>query len=77
MENDKISGPRSYLLWVLDVIARRECVVASVDGTKGNIIPEGFIGDSLMYTTLYYGPFGTTRNYESNFRHLTGWQTLK
>lgn len=77
IETDKTSGPKSYLLLVLDLLTRRECVIASVDGTKGNIIPEGFIGESLLYTVIYYGPFGTTKNYESKFRPLTGWQTLK
>jgi len=77
IETDKTLGPKSYLLLILDLLTRRECVVASVDGTKGNIIPEGFIGENLMYTVIYYGSFGTTKNYESKFRHLTGWQTLK
>jgi hypothetical protein len=48
-----------------------------VEGTKGVILPESFIGDSLMYTVIYYGQFGMTKSFESKFQYLDGWQTLK
>jgi hypothetical protein len=69
--------PKSYLLLILDLLTRRECIVAEVDGAKSEIIPQEFIGDSLMYSVFYEGQFGTTKNFESNFQHLTGWQALK
>jgi hypothetical protein len=69
--------PKYYLLSIIDVLARRECVIANVEGTKGNILPEGFIGESLMYTVIYYGPFGITKNFESKFQYLDGWQNIK
>ncbi len=76
-ENDEVAGPKSYLLLILDLFTRRECIVAEVEGAKSEISPQGFIGDSLMYTVIYDGQFGTTKNFESNFQHLAGWQTLK
>ena len=76
-EADETDEPRYCLLSIIDVLARRECVIANVEGTKGNIIPEGFIGESLMYTVIYYGQFGMTKSFESKFRYLDGWQTLK
>jgi hypothetical protein len=76
-QNDVVAGPKSYLLLVFDLLTRRECVVAEVEGAKSEINPQGFIGDSLMYTLIYDGQFGTTKNFESNFQHLAGWQTLK
>ncbi len=76
-ENDKITGPKSYLLLIFDMLTKRECVVAEVEGAKSQIVPEGFIGESLMYTVIHDGQFGTTRNFESKFQYLTGWQTLK
>ncbi|MBI5963848.1 MAG: hypothetical protein HY863_10270 [Chloroflexi bacterium] len=76
-ENDKITGPKAYLLLVFDLLTKRECIVAEVEGAKSQIIPEGFIGESLMYTVIHDGQFGTTRNFESKFQYLTGWQTLK
>ncbi|GEM_PF-1518509 len=75
--NDPDSGPKSYLLMIFDLLARRECVVSEVEGAKSQIIPEGFIGESLMYTVIHDGQFGTTRNFESKFQYLNGWQTLK
>jgi hypothetical protein len=69
--------PKYYLLLIIDVLAKRECVIANMDGAKGNILPEGFIGESLMYTVIYDGQFGTTRNFESKFQYLDGWQTIK
>ena len=69
--------PKFYILLIIDVMTRRECVISNVEGTKGNILPEGFIGESLMYTVIYYGPFGITRNFESKFQYLDGWQNLK
>jgi len=76
-ETDETIQPKSYLLLLIDIIARRECVVASVDGAKSNILPEGFIGESLMYTVIYDGQFGMTKNFESKFQYLDGWQTIK
>jgi len=76
-ETDGATSPKSYVLLVIDVLTRRECLIASVDGSKGGIVPEGFIGDSLMYAVLYYGPFGTTKSFESRFQYLDGWQTIK
>jgi len=76
-ENDAVAGPKSYLLLVLDLFARRECIVAEVEGAKSEINPQGFIGESLMYTVIYDGQFGITKNFESNFQHLTGWQAIK
>ncbi|MFL7870357.1 MAG: hypothetical protein AB8I58_16135 [Anaerolineales bacterium] len=76
-ETDEASEPRSCLLLIIDVLARRECIIANVEGTKGVILPESFIGDSLMYTVIYYGLFGMTKSFESKFQYLDGWQTLK
>jgi hypothetical protein len=75
--SDPVTEPKSYLLLILDLLTRRECIVAEVEGTKCEITPQEFIGDSLMYTVFYEGQFGTTKNFESNFQHLTGWQALK
>lgn len=76
-ESDAVTEPKSYLLLVLDLLTRRECIVAEVDGAKSVINPQEFMGDSLMYTVFYEGQFGTTKNFESNFQRLTEWQTLK
>jgi hypothetical protein len=76
-ENDGVTEPKSYLLLILDLITGRECVVAEVEGAKSEINPQEFIGDSLMYTVFYEGQFGITKNFESNFQYLTGWQALK
>jgi hypothetical protein len=76
-ETDGVNSPKSFLLLVIDMLTRRECLIASVDGTKGSIVPEGFIGESLMYAVLYYGVFGTTKSFESRFQYLDGWQTIK
>jgi hypothetical protein len=76
-ENDAATGPKSYLLLILDLLTRRECVVAEVEGAKCEINPQEFMGDSLMYTVFYEGQFGITKNFESNFQYLTGWQALK
>ncbi len=76
-ETDEDSTPRYCLLLVIDMLARRECIIANVEGTKGNIFPESFIGESLMYTVIYFGQFGMTKSFESKFRYLDGWQTLK
>jgi hypothetical protein len=76
-DTDGANSPRTYLLLIIDILTKRECLIASVDGTKGSILPEGYIGDSLMYAVLYYGPFGTTRSFESRFQYLDGWQTIK
>ena len=69
--------PEYYRLLIIDVLARRECLIANMIGAKGNILPEGFIGDSLMYTVIYYGQFGITKNFESKFQYLDSWQPLK
>ncbi len=76
-ETDEAIQPKSYLLLLIDLVARRECVVASVNGEKSNILPEGFIGESLMYTVIYDGQYGITKNFESKFQYLDGWQTIK
>ena len=76
-EYDAVAEPKSYLLLILDLLTRRECIVAEVDGSKSEIHPQEFMGDSLMYTVFYEGQFGITKNFESNFQHLTGWQALK
>lgn len=76
-ETDEANPPKLYLLLILDILAGRECLIASVDGARGNILPEGFIGESLMYTVIYYGQFGTTKSFESRFQYLDGWQTIK
>ena len=76
-EADEASTPKTCSLLIIDVLARRECIIANVEGTKGVILPESFIGESLMYTVIYYGQFGTTKSFESKFQYLDGWQTLK
>ncbi|MCE9646132.1 MAG: hypothetical protein K8S20_09055 [Chloroflexi bacterium] len=76
-EFDPAAPPKSYLLMILDLLTRRECVVTEVEGAKSEVNPQGFIGDSLMYTVVYDGQFGTTKNFECNFQYLAGWQTLK
>lgn len=76
-EPDEAGEPRYCLLLIIDLLARRECVIANVEGTKGIILPERFIGDSLMYTVIYFGQFGMTKSFETKFRYLGGWQTLK
>jgi hypothetical protein len=70
-------APRFCLLLLIDVPARSECVIANVEGAKGNILPESFIGESLMYTVIYYGQFGMTKSFESKFQYLNGWQSIK
>ncbi len=74
---DDASSPELCQLLVIDLVSRRECIIANVEGTKGNILPEGFIGESLMYSVIYYGQFGMTKSYESKFQYLEGWHTLK
>jgi hypothetical protein len=76
-ENSPTSEPGSYALVILDLFTRQECTVAEVEATRSEINPQEFMGDSLMYTVFYEGPFGTTKNFESNFQHLTGWQAIK
>ncbi|MGZ9224995.1 MAG: hypothetical protein ACXW4M_05510 [Anaerolineales bacterium] len=76
-EMDELNAPKSYLLLIIDILTNRECVIASVEAEKGNILPESFIGESLMYTVIYYGQFGMTKNFESKFPHLNNWQTIK
>jgi hypothetical protein len=76
-ETNEVFQPKSFLLLIVDLVTRRECVIASVDGAKSNILPEGFIGESLMYTIIYDGQFGMTKSFESKFQYLDGWQTIK
>jgi hypothetical protein len=76
-ENNPPTEPKSFLLLIFDLLTRQECIVAEVDGAKSEINPQEFMGDSLMYTVFYEGQFGITKNFESNFQHLTGWQALK
>ena len=76
-EADEDGAPRYCLLLIIDVLARSECVIANVEGTKGDILPESFIGESLLYKVIYYGQFGMTKSFESKFQYLDGWQTLK
>jgi hypothetical protein len=76
-EIDESGVPKFCVLLLIDVIARRECVIANVEATKGDILPESFIGESLMYTVIYYGQFGMTKSFESKFQYLAGWQTIK
>ena len=35
------------------------------------------MGESLMYTVIYDGQYGITKNFESKFQYLDGWQTIK
>lgn len=76
-EADEANDPQYCLLSIIDILARRECIIANVEGTKGIVLPESFIGEILMYTVSYYGRFGLTKSFESKFRFLDGWQTLK
>jgi hypothetical protein len=76
-EIDESGTPKFCVLLLIDVLARRECVIANVEATKGDILPESFIGESLMYTVIYYGQFGMTKSFESKFQYLGGWQTIK
>lgn len=76
-EIDESGVPKFYVLQVIDVLARRECIIANVERSKGNILPESFIGDSLMYAVIYYGQFGTTKSFESKVQSLNGWQSIK
>src|SRR5215207_228729 len=76
-ETDEAGVPKICQLLIIDTLTRRECVIANVSRAHGNILPESFIGDSLMYTVIYYGQFGTTKSVESRFQHLSGWQTIK
>ena len=75
-EVDEGGTPRFCQLLIIDVLARRKCIIANVEGAKGSILPESFIGNSLMYTVVYYGQFGMTKSFESEFRHLNGWQLI-
>lgn len=76
-ESDESGVPTFYVLLVIDVLARRECIIANVERAKGTILPESFIGESLMYTVIYYGQFGMTKSFESKLQYLNGWQTIK
>ncbi len=76
-EMNELNEPKSYLLLIIDILTNRECVIASVEAEKGNILPESFIGESVMYTVIYYGQFGMTKNFESKFPYLNNWQTIK
>src|SRR5688572_23794332 len=39
----KETNELNYLLLIIDVLTKRECVIASVRAEKGNILPESFI----------------------------------
>ena len=68
---------KSYLLLIIDILTKRECLIASIESVQGNILPQGYIGESLLYAVMYYGQFGTTKNFESKFHYLNGWQSIK
>jgi hypothetical protein len=76
-EMDEDGAPKFCQLLIIDMTARRECIIANVEGAKGSILPESFIGDSLMYTVIYGGQFGMTKSFESKFQYLNGWQVIK
>lgn len=76
-EKDEAGVLKFCQLLLIDVLARSECIIANVEGVKGNILPESFIGESLMYTVIYYGQFGMTKSFESKFQYLSGWQSIK
>ena len=76
-ETDERGVLKICQLLIIDMSAKRECIIANVEVTKGNIIPESFIGDSLMYTVIYGGQFGMTKSFESRFQSLSGWQIIK
>src|SRR5215211_2489737 len=67
-EIDEGGTPKFCQLLIIDVLARRKCIIANVESAKGSILPESFIGNSLMYTVVYYGQFGMTKSFESEFR---------
>ena len=76
-ETDEAGTPKFCQLLIIDMLARRECVIAKVEAAKGSILPESFIGDSLMYTVIYDGQFGMTKSFESRFQYLDGWKIIK
>ena len=76
-EMDESGTPKFCLLLVIDVLARRECIIANLERARGNILPESFIGESLMYTVIYGGQFGITKSFESKIQYLSGWQSIK
>ena len=75
-EPDDSGTPKFCVLSIIDVVGRSQCVIANVEGAKGNILPESFVGESLMYTVIYYGQFGMTKSFESRFRYLKDWQAI-
>jgi hypothetical protein len=75
-ETDDTGTPRFCVLSIVDVVGRSQCIIANVEGAKGNILPERFVGESLMYTVVYYGQFGMTKSFESRFRYLKDWQAI-
>ncbi len=75
--NELSGSPRLCVLLILDVMTRRECIIANVEASKGRIFPESFIGESLMYTVVYFGQFGMTKSFETKFRDLHDWQALR
>ena len=76
-ETDENGVPKFCQLLIIDVLAKRDCIIANVEGAKGTILPESFIGESLMYTVIYGGQFGMTKSFESRFQYLNGWQIIK
>jgi hypothetical protein len=75
-EADETGTFKFCQLLVVDIVGRSQCIIANVEGAKGNILPESFIGESLMYTVIYYGQFGMTKSFESKFRYLKDWQAI-
>lgn len=76
-ETDESGAPKICQLLIIDVLAKRDCIIANVERAKGTILPESFIGESLMYTVIYGGQFGMTKSFESRFQYLNGWQIIK
>jgi len=76
-DTDETGAPQFCQLLIIDMLAKRECIIAKVEGAKGSIVAESFIGDSLMYTVIYHGQFGMTKSFESKFQYLNGWQIIK
>ncbi len=76
-EIEEFTFPKFYMLLVIDVLAKRECVITNVEKAKGNILPESLIGESPMYAVTYHGQFGMTKSFESKVQYLNGWQSIK
>ncbi|MCK6540099.1 MAG: hypothetical protein L6Q26_08570 [Anaerolineales bacterium] len=66
-------GPKTRLL-LIDLEARRECVLSRVDG--GFIVPKQFEGGKLIYTKRYHGK-GIENEFEIEFPSLNRWENLE